>query len=71
MSNSSARPESLSEYLAHLPLSDEQRAELARCTSFSELHQHLAAQPAAGTAEAAQARFDAALPAVDRAILEL
>lgn len=55
MSNSSARPESLGEYLAHLPLSDEQRAELASCTSFSELHQRLAANPAANAAEAVQA----------------
>jgi membrane glycosyltransferase len=43
MSNSS-RPESLGEYLAHLPLTDEQRAELAGCTSFSELHQRLSAK---------------------------
>ncbi|MFJ4372796.1 glucans biosynthesis glucosyltransferase MdoH [Pseudomonas japonica] len=53
MSNSCARPESLAEYLAHLPLSDEQRAELASCSSFSELHQRLSAQPGA-TAEPAQ-----------------
>ena len=55
MSNSSARPESLGEYLAHLPLSDEQRAELASCTSFSELHQRLAANPAANATEAGSA----------------
>ena len=48
MSNSSARPESLGEYLAHLPLSDEQRAELASCNSFSELHRRLSAQPPVG-----------------------
>ncbi len=53
MSNSCARPESLAEYLAHLPLSDEQRAELADCSSFSELHQRLSAQPGAA-AEPAQ-----------------
>ncbi|MFD2643921.1 glucans biosynthesis glucosyltransferase MdoH [Pseudomonas japonica] len=53
MSNSCARPESLAEYLAHLPLSDEQRAELASCSSFSELHQRLSAQSGA-TAEPAQ-----------------
>ncbi|MHA6197776.1 glucans biosynthesis glucosyltransferase MdoH [Pseudomonas wadenswilerensis] len=53
MSNSSARPEPLAEYLAHLPLSDEQRAELAACSSFSELHQRLSAQPGAA-AEPAQ-----------------
>jgi membrane glycosyltransferase len=35
-------------------MTDEQRAELAGCTSFSELHQRLAANPAA-PAEAAQA----------------
>ncbi|WP_136478527.1 glucans biosynthesis glucosyltransferase MdoH [Pseudomonas sp. DG56-2] len=55
MSNSQARPESLSEYLAHLPMSDEQRAELASCTSFSELHQRLSGQPAIAEAEAVQA----------------
>ncbi|HWD33345.1 MAG TPA: glucan biosynthesis glucosyltransferase H, partial [Pseudomonas sp.] len=55
MSNSQARPESLGEYLAHLPLSDEQRAELASCTSFSELHQRLSAQPGTFDAEAVQA----------------
>ncbi len=54
MSNSCVRPESLDEYLAHLPLSDEQRAELAHCSSFSELHQRLSAQPAAAAAEPAQ-----------------
>ncbi|MDH1630938.1 glucans biosynthesis glucosyltransferase MdoH [Pseudomonas mosselii] len=70
MSNSSARPESLSEYLAHLPLSDEQRAELARCTSFSELHQRLAAQPAAGTTEAAQASVGSRLTVGSAAELE-
>ncbi|MCP3750145.1 glucans biosynthesis glucosyltransferase MdoH [Pseudomonas sp. SBB6] len=55
MSNTHTRPESLSEYLAHLPLSDEQRAELARCSSFSELHQRLSAQPGVEAAEAVQA----------------
>ena len=55
MSNSQTRPESLSEYLAHLPLSEEQRAELARCNSFSELHEYLSAQPADESREAAQA----------------
>ena len=54
MSNSSARPESLGEYLAHLPLSDEQRAELASCNSFSELHQRLSAQPGSTDAESVQ-----------------
>ncbi|MDR0279208.1 MAG: glucans biosynthesis glucosyltransferase MdoH [Paucimonas sp.] len=54
MSNSSARPEPLVEYLAHLPLSDEQRAELASCNSFSELHQRLSAQPAAADTEPTQ-----------------
>ncbi len=55
MSNSQAVPESLSEYLAHLPMSDEQRAELASCTSFAELHERLSAQAVADPAEAAQA----------------
>lgn len=54
MSNSSPRPESLVEYLAHLPLSDEQRAELASCTSFTELHQRLSAQDASSPADAVQ-----------------
>ena len=70
MSNSSTRPESLGEYLAHLPLSDEQRAELARCTSFSELHQRLAANPAAATAEAVQASVGARLTVGSAAELE-
>ncbi|MET0125449.1 MAG: glucan biosynthesis glucosyltransferase H, partial [Pseudomonas caspiana] len=55
MSNSVPVPVSLSEYLAHLPMSDEQRAELAGCTSFAELHERLSAQPVTDTAEAAQA----------------
>lgn len=46
MTNSPARPESLSEYLAHLPLGDAQRAELADCTSFAELHERLSGRPA-------------------------
>ncbi|WP_110950902.1 glucans biosynthesis glucosyltransferase MdoH [Pseudomonas bohemica] len=59
MSNSQAVPEllnePLTEYLAHLPMSDEQRAELASCTSFAELHERLSAQTVADSAEAAQA----------------
>ncbi|MGE8169828.1 glucans biosynthesis glucosyltransferase MdoH [Pseudomonas putida] len=70
MSNSSARPESLGEYLAHLPLSDEQRAELASCTSFGELHQRLAAKPAATSAEAVQASVGARLTVGSAAELE-
>ncbi len=70
MSNSSARPESLGEYLAHLPLSDEQRAELASCTSFGELHQRLAAHPAAAPAEAVQASVGARLTVGSAAELE-
>ncbi|UVK82745.1 glucans biosynthesis glucosyltransferase MdoH [Pseudomonas sichuanensis] len=70
MSNSSARPESLGEYLAHLPLSDEQRAELASCISFDELHQRLAANPAAGTAEAVQASVGSRLTVGSAAELE-
>ena len=45
MSDYNAPPESLNEYLAHLPLSDEQRAELTSCRSFAELHERLSAQP--------------------------
>ncbi|WP_407314403.1 glucans biosynthesis glucosyltransferase MdoH [Pseudomonas sp. nanlin1] len=54
MSNLPASPETLSEYLAHLPLSDEQRAELAACSSFEELHERLSARPAGGPSEAVQ-----------------
>jgi membrane glycosyltransferase len=54
MSNSISAPVSLSEYLAHLPMSDEQRAELASCQSFSELHERLSAQPGVDTTEPAQ-----------------
>ena len=55
MSNPQARPETLFEYLAHLPLSDEQRAELAGCRSFSELHERLSSASFDAPAEAAQA----------------
>jgi len=55
MSNAHAESASLSEYLAHLPLSDEQRAELASCTSFEALHERLSAHHDVSTAEAAQA----------------
>ena len=55
MSNAHAQPVSLSEYLAHLPLSDEQRAELASCTSFEQLHERLSARADVNCAEAAQA----------------
>ncbi|WP_057457672.1 glucans biosynthesis glucosyltransferase MdoH [Pseudomonas syringae] len=55
MSNSLPVPMSLNEYLAHLPMSDEQRAELAGCTTFAELHERLSAQPVTDPAEAAQA----------------
>lgn len=47
MTNQSYPPESISEYLAHLPLSEQQRVELARCTTFAELHERLAEQPSA------------------------
>ncbi|MFS0825631.1 glucans biosynthesis glucosyltransferase MdoH [Pseudomonas phoenicis] len=70
MSNPNATPVPLSEYLAHLPLNDEQRAELASCTSFSELHQRLAAQPLAEPGEAAQASVAARLTAGSAAELE-
>ncbi|MGN2433150.1 glucans biosynthesis glucosyltransferase MdoH [Pseudomonas syringae] len=55
MSNSLPVPVSLNEYLAHLPMSDAQRAELAGCKTFAELHERLSAQPAIDPAEAAQA----------------
>jgi membrane glycosyltransferase len=55
MSNASAQPVSLHEYLAHLPMSEEQRAELASCTSFSELHARLAAYEHGEAPEASQA----------------
>ncbi|MBH3347812.1 glucans biosynthesis glucosyltransferase MdoH [Pseudomonas putida] len=70
MSNSNARPVSLGEYLAHLPLSDEQRAELASCSSFSELHQRLAADPAASPTEAVQASVGPRLTVGSAAELE-
>ena len=56
MSNSQVQPETLSEYLAHLPMTAEQRAELASCTSFAELHARLSAQTDIDAAEAAQAQ---------------
>ena len=55
MSNSQTVPVSLNEYLAHLPMSDEQRAELANCSTFAELHERLSAQPVADATNAAQA----------------
>ena len=70
MSNSSARPESLGEYLAHLPLSDEQRAELASCNSFSELHQRLSAQPATADAEPTQGSVGSRLNLLTAADME-
>ncbi|PWB32105.1 glucans biosynthesis glucosyltransferase MdoH [Pseudomonas sp. SDI] len=70
MSNSSERPESLGEYLAHLPLSDEQRADLANCSSFSELHQRLSAQPLAADTESAQGSVGSRLTLDSAAALE-
>ena len=55
MSNSQATPETLSEYLAHLPMTAEQRAELAGCTSFSELHERLSSATFDAPTDAAQA----------------
>ena len=55
MSNSQVQPETLSEYLAHLPMTDEQRAELAGCRSFSELHERLSSSTFDAPTEAAQA----------------
>ncbi|WP_268799174.1 glucans biosynthesis glucosyltransferase MdoH [Pseudomonas huanghezhanensis] len=58
MSNPQAVPESLQEYLAHLPMSDEQRAEMASVTSFAELHERLSAQTASDPADAALASVE-------------
>lgn len=55
MSNSQVQPETLAEYLAHLPMTDQQRAELAGCQSFSELHQRLSSSTFDAPSEAAQA----------------
>src|SRR5450830_1902128 len=55
MSNSQVQPETLSEYLAHLPMTAEQRAELAGCTSFSELHERLSSKVFDAPVDAAQA----------------
>ena len=55
MSNSQVKPETLSEYLAHLPMTAEQRAELAGCTSFSELHERLSSKTFDAPTDAAQA----------------
>jgi membrane glycosyltransferase len=55
MSNSQVQPETLSEYLAHLPMTDQQRAELAGCKSFSELHERLSSQAFDAPTDAAQA----------------
>ena len=70
MSNAQPHPASLSEYLAHLPLSDEQRAELANCTSFAELHARLSAQSDVDAAEAAQASVGTRLNLSSAAELE-
>ena len=70
MSNAQARPDSLGEYLAHLPLNDEQRAELASCTSFAELHARLSAQTDIDAAEAAQASVGTRLNLSSAAELE-
>ena len=70
MSNAQPHPASLSEYLAHLPLSDEQRAELASCTSFAELHARLSAQTDVDAAEAAQASVGTRLNLTSAAELE-
>ncbi|RMP03210.1 hypothetical protein ALQ29_05534, partial [Pseudomonas marginalis pv. marginalis] len=55
MSNSQVTPETLSEYLAHLPMTAEQRAELAGCTSFTELHERLSSSTFDAPTDAAQA----------------
>lgn len=61
MSNSQVQPETLAEYLAHLPMTDEQRAELAGCGSFSELHKRLSSSTFDAPADAAQASVGARL----------
>ena len=61
MSNSQAQPETLAEYLAHLPMTDEQRAELAGCQSFTELHKRLSSSTFDAPADAAQASVGARL----------
>jgi len=70
MSNAQPQPASLSEYLAHLPLSDEQRAELASCTSFAELHARLSTQADVDATEAAQASVGTRLNLTSAAELE-
>ena len=70
MSNAHAQSASLSEYLAHLPLSDEQRAELASCTSFEALHERLSAQADVNAAEAAQASVGTRLKLTSAQALE-
>ncbi|WP_300725093.1 glucans biosynthesis glucosyltransferase MdoH [Pseudomonas sp.] len=70
MSNAHAQTNSLSEYLAHLPLNEAQRAELASCTSFAELHARLSAQPGTDVTEAAQASVASRLSLDSAAELE-
>ena len=48
-------PITVREYLAHLPLSEEQRAELSGSRSLLEVHRRLAAQPVADNQGAVQA----------------
>ncbi|WP_263261659.1 glucans biosynthesis glucosyltransferase MdoH [Pseudomonas sp. RIT-PI-S] len=68
MSKPAERPETLHEYLAHLPLSEEQRAELAQSGSFAELHQRLSPADLAG--EGAQATVGPRLTFTSAAELE-
>lgn len=68
MSNSQPRPETLDEYLAHLPLNEQQRAELASCSSFDELHERLADRPL--TADGSQGSVQARLTAGSAAELQ-
>ena len=70
MSNINVPSVSLDEYLAHLPLSDEQRAELASCESFAELHARLSAQADTDAQEAAQASVGTRLNLSSAAELE-
>lgn len=70
MSNINVPSVSLDEYLAHLPLSDEQRAELASCESFAELHTRLSAQADTDAQEAAQASVGTRLNLSSAAELE-
>ncbi|KAB0745393.1 hypothetical protein F7O94_15740, partial [Pseudomonas aeruginosa] len=65
MNNPSTPKAPLADYLAHLPLAEEERARLGESASFSELHARLA-----GEGAASEAGGDPALASV-RARLQL